>query len=106
LSFFVIVALGVGVAAARGDEPKQGAVNRADLGGAVVLETVYIPPGEFLMGSTPAEKRWATGIEGGAQAGTDRESRAAATDASDTILDGPPKSRSVSWRSLSTRPSM
>ena len=45
-----------------------------DLGENVSLEMVYIPPGEFKMGSTPAEKAWATGIEGGAQPGTDRES--------------------------------
>jgi hypothetical protein len=59
---------------ARGDEPAKGAVKRVDLGGEIKLEVVYIPPGEFLMGSTPEEKAWATGIEGGAQAGTDRES--------------------------------
>ncbi len=58
----------------RCEEPKQGAVNRAILGGDVVLETIFIPPGEFMMGSTPEEKAWATGIEGGAQAGTERES--------------------------------
>jgi len=57
-----------------GDEPKPGAVTKSDLGGGVTLETVYIPPGRFLMGSTPDEKRWATGIEGGAAPGTERES--------------------------------
>jgi formylglycine-generating enzyme required for sulfatase activity len=56
------------------DEPKQGAVQRADLGGSISLEVVYLPPGKFLMGSTPEEKAWATGIEGGAQPGTERES--------------------------------
>ncbi len=66
--------LGGGLSSARGDEPQKGAVKRADLGGGTVLETVYIPLGEFLMGSTPEEKLWATGIEGGAQAGTVRES--------------------------------
>ena len=45
-----------------------------DLGRGVTLEVVYIPPGKFMMGSTPEEKAWATGIEGGAQPGTDRES--------------------------------
>lgn len=45
-----------------------------DLGGKVTLELVKLPPGEFLMGSTPEEKAWATGIEGGATPGTSRES--------------------------------
>src|SRR5690554_6022618 len=49
-------------------------VKWVDLGENVALEMVYIPPGEFKMGSTPEEKAWATGIEGGAQPGTDRES--------------------------------
>jgi sulfatase modifying factor 1 len=70
----VIVGLGAGSVATRGQELIQGAVNRASLGSEVVLDTVYIPPGEFMMGSTPEEKLWATGIEGGAQPGTERES--------------------------------
>lgn len=45
-----------------------------NLGENVSLEVVYIPPGDFKMGSTPEEKAWATGIEGGATPGTDRES--------------------------------
>lgn len=49
-------------------------VKWVDLGENVSLEMVYIPPGNFEMGSTPEEKSWATGIEGGAQPGTDRES--------------------------------
>jgi sulfatase modifying factor 1 len=57
-----------------GAEPKAGDVTRADLGKEIVLETVFVPPGEFWMGSTPEEKLWATGIEGGATPGTDRES--------------------------------
>lgn len=72
----VLMAIVIGVAGlpACGAEPQPGAVTKADLGGGVVLETVFIPPGDFLMGSTPEEKLWATGIEGGAQAGTERES--------------------------------
>jgi len=46
----------------------------ADLRQETKLELVPIPPGEFMMGSSPEEKAWATGIEGGAQAGTERES--------------------------------
>lgn len=45
-----------------------------DLGDDVKLELVAIEPGEFMMGSTPEERAWATGIEGGATPGTDRES--------------------------------
>ncbi len=54
--------------------PNQNTVKKLDLGGAVSLEVLYIPPGEFKMGSTAAEKAWATGIEGGATPGTARES--------------------------------
>jgi len=49
-------------------------VKLVDLGDDVTLELVELPPGEFLMGSTPEEKAWATGIEGGATPGTSRES--------------------------------
>jgi formylglycine-generating enzyme len=45
-----------------------------DLGEGVSLEVVFVAPGEFKMGSTPEEKAWATGIEGGATPGTERES--------------------------------
>ena len=55
------------------DEPKQGDAKNLDLGNGVGLELVYIPPGKFMMGSTAAEKEWATGIEGGAKPGTVRE---------------------------------
>ena len=51
----------------------KGATKNFDLGKGVDLEVVYIPPGKFMMGSTPEEKAWATGIEGGAKQGTVRE---------------------------------
>lgn len=44
------------------------------LGGNISIELMNIPPGEFMMGSTAAERAWATGIEGGATPGTERES--------------------------------
>ena len=56
------------------EKPTQGDSRFVDLGQEVTLEVVYIPPGEFEMGSTPEEKAWATGIEGGATPGTERES--------------------------------
>ncbi|MFM7057298.1 MAG: SUMF1/EgtB/PvdO family nonheme iron enzyme, partial [Planctomycetota bacterium] len=55
-------------------EPSQGQVRTVDLGDDVRLEVLYLPPGEFMMGSTPEERAWATGIEGGATPGTTRES--------------------------------
>lgn len=72
--FCALALLTIGLANGQAAEPKQGTVTKASLGKDVVLETVYIPAGEFMMGSTPEEKKWATGIEGGAQAGTERES--------------------------------
>ncbi|MFT4688664.1 MAG: sulfatase modifying factor 1 [Limisphaerales bacterium] len=73
-SFLLIVLLAAfcrsPVAAA---EPRKGATMDLDLGNGVSLEVVYIPPGRFMMGSTAAEKQWATGIEGGAAPGTARE---------------------------------
>lgn len=38
------------------DKPAQGDVKRLDLGGGVALEVLFIPSGEFMMGSTPEEK--------------------------------------------------
>lgn len=70
LSLCVIPAFVKSVAA---DEPRQGDVKSLDLGSDVSLELVFIPPGPFQMGSTAEEKAWATGIEGGAQPGTERE---------------------------------
>lgn len=74
LLLLVVAASGLFAEVGRGEEPARGSVKRADLGDNVTLETFYIPPGEFLMGSTPQEKKWATGIEGGATPGTERES--------------------------------
>jgi formylglycine-generating enzyme len=59
---------------ATADNPPQSDSRLVDLGEDVTLEVVYIPPGEFKMGSSPEEKAWATGIEGGATPGTERES--------------------------------
>lgn len=56
------------------EKPATGTSMPVSLGQDVTLEVVYIPAGEFKMGSTPAERAWATGIEGGATPGTDRES--------------------------------
>lgn len=55
------------------EKPAKGATKNLDLGGEVSLELVYIPSGKFMMGSTPEERAWATGIEGGAKPGTVRE---------------------------------
>ena len=35
-------------------KPKQNTVKKLDLGGGVSLEVLYIPPGDFKMGSTAA----------------------------------------------------
>ena len=70
----ILVGASVGANAAPTGKPVKGESKRLDLGGEVSLEVVYIPPGEFEMGSTPEEKAWATGIEGGARPGTVRES--------------------------------
>lgn len=70
----IIVSFGLTARAAAADEPVQGASKVVALGKDVTLEVVYIPPGEFKMGSTAAEREWATGIEGGATPGTERES--------------------------------
>ena len=55
------------------DNRTQGEAKQVGLGDDVSLEVVYIPSGAFNMGSTAAEKAWATGIEGGATPGTARE---------------------------------
>lgn len=55
-------------------DPQKPKAIVAELGKDIRLEVVHIPPGEFMMGSSAEEKAWATGIEGGAQPGTIRES--------------------------------
>ena len=70
----LVVALVISAPSRAADAPKQGTVKKIDLGEDVSLEVLYIPPGKFMMGSTPEEKAWATGIEGGATPGTERES--------------------------------
>lgn len=49
------------------EKPAKETAKQIQLGGDVELEIVYIPPGEFKMGSTAAEKKWAVGQEGGAK---------------------------------------
>ncbi len=68
-ALFVAAVLGFGIAidVVHGEEPVKGAAKQIDLGRDVNLEIVYIPPGEFKMGSTPVEKKWAVGQEGGAK---------------------------------------
>lgn len=76
------------MAVASADEPRPGDVLTARPSAAAPLETVYLPPGDFLMGSTPEEKAWATGIEGGAQPGTERESYEGIEPRPMTVPDG------------------
>ncbi|MEQ1862616.1 MAG: SUMF1/EgtB/PvdO family nonheme iron enzyme [Chthoniobacteraceae bacterium] len=77
LSIGILAAGGLvcsGEPATGADQPAVGKTMRVDLGGGATIELVGIPPGEFMEGSTPAERAWATGIEGGATPGTVRES--------------------------------
>ncbi|MFV1969163.1 MAG: hypothetical protein ACC628_27395, partial [Pirellulaceae bacterium] len=68
-ALFVAAVLGFGISidVVHGEESVKGAAQQIDLDGDVNLEIVFIPPGEFKMGSTPAEKKWAIGQEGGAK---------------------------------------
>jgi len=63
----LVMILVAGPRALQAEEPSKGDVKAVDLGGEVTLPLVYIPPGEFKMGSTAAEKEWAIGQEGGAK---------------------------------------
>jgi formylglycine-generating enzyme len=47
-------------------DPAQGDMKQIALGEEVAIELVYLPPGNFMMGSTAAEKEWAVGQDGGA----------------------------------------
>ena len=73
IGVFVLAALMWPCEPAQGAEPAKGDAKRVDLGGGVTLEVMYCPPGEFTMGSTPEEKAWAVGPEGGWIPGTGRE---------------------------------
>ena len=55
--------------------PAQGETKVVDLGKGTALELVYIPAGQFMMGSTPAERAWAIGPEGRAAPGKGGDGR-------------------------------
>ncbi len=69
-----LLAIIIGVSGTGSAASAQDASKQVELGRDVTLEVVSIPPGEFMMGSTSAERAWAIGIEGGAEGGTRRES--------------------------------
>ncbi|QDT53146.1 Formylglycine-generating sulfatase enzyme [Caulifigura coniformis] len=48
------------------DSVAPGTAKWADLGQQTTLEVVYLPPGNFVAGSTAEEKQWAVGQDGGA----------------------------------------
>jgi len=64
--FAAVSGFGASIGVTHADEPVRGAAKQVNLGRNVNLEIVYIPPGEFKMGSTSAEKKWAVGQAGGA----------------------------------------
>ena len=78
LLLFVIIGFSsVTVDASYAGHPEKGATKQVHLNSGVSLEVVFIPPGEFMMGSTAAEKQWAVGQDGGAEfssMGGERES--------------------------------
>ncbi len=61
-----VMGLGFPVDVAHAQKPTKETAKQITLGRNVNLEIVYIPPGQFKMGSTAAEKKWAVGQEGGA----------------------------------------
>ncbi|WP_298865325.1 SUMF1/EgtB/PvdO family nonheme iron enzyme [uncultured Gimesia sp.] len=63
----VVLGFGVMGEVVHAKEPAPGAAQKIQLGGEVDLEIVYIPKGEFKMGSTNAEKEWAVSEAGGAR---------------------------------------
>ncbi|REJ85838.1 MAG: hypothetical protein DWQ34_28340 [Planctomycetota bacterium] len=68
LPLLAIITIGcLTVGAAHAAEPTQGDSKEAQLSDDVSLEVVFIPPGEFMMGSTAEEKEWAVGEAGGAK---------------------------------------
>ena len=48
--------------AAFAEKPTIGTTKQVDLGADVTVKLVFVPAGEFKMGSTPTERKWATGI--------------------------------------------
>ncbi|MGZ0170213.1 MAG: formylglycine-generating enzyme family protein [Planctomycetales bacterium] len=70
LNLLLLVIIGHGCVTdnvACAEDPVKGATKHLRLDGGVSLEVVFIPPGEFMMGSTAAEKEWAVGQAGGAE---------------------------------------
>lgn len=65
ITLFVVISLGI-KSTTHAEQRTEGSPQQTDLGGNVSLELVHIPSGQFMMGSTPEEKKWAVGAEGGA----------------------------------------